>query len=533
MTAAQNSGLNAGAIGLLLVAAAVLLTLALSTAQSFIGARVGSDHAVHVFLADGIRRNGHRLYVTIPRLLNTCHCAAVPLYIHWAVSHFRASAVYWAERLLNPTVNTLHVAVFGALAFAAARWQGLPLAWAGLATCAFALTPQFFHALSARNFGLSARGTGLLVLTLFLAAAWGVEAGASPFVCWTALTVLGWLVWGFSTFASQALCLVSLLLLVTTGRWVPLAGAALGLALFVALHPKYSLSYLRHTLRFIRTYATELAPVYILARRQSIWRDLVWDIWQRLRGGLAAGLRYAYENSVIVVVLLNPLLLLACASAIGLAPSAGGLLGFAGAVALAGALAVVLTSFRATRFLGEPERYAEAVAPWAALSGAQVLFAWGGLTPLAVLVGVFLLVDLLQLVASKLLLNYVSGNDVGLAEVEAAVGRELGDAVRFSSNNEHFTKMLMKNPWQFAYCLAAGQDYAGLKMQQIFSAFPMVRREACERVAATYRVNACLLDRKLYDTLFDERPASLRGMRTAFESARFRLLILDWADAPA
>ena len=213
--------------------------------------------------------------------------------------------------------------------------------------------------------------------------------------------------------------------------------------------------------------------------------------------------------------------------------AAGGFFGFAGAVALAGALAVVLTSFRATRFLGEPERYAEAVAPWAALSGAQVLFAWGGLTPLAVLVGVFLLVDLLQLVASKLLLNYVSGNDVGLAEVESAVARELGDGTRFSSNNEHFTKMLMKNPWRFAYCLAAGQDYAGLKMQQIFSAFPMVRREACERIAATYRVNACLLDRKLYDTLFDERPASLRGLRTAFESARFRLLILDWADAPA
>ena len=143
----------------------------------------------------------------------------------------------------------------------------------------------------------------------------------------------------------------------------------------------------------------------------------------------------------------------------------------------------------------------------------------------------FLLVDLLQLFASKLLMNYVAENDVGLADIEAAIAQRLGTNVRFSSNNEHFAKMLMTNDWQFACCLAAGQDYAGLKMQEIFSAFPMVRRQACERIASTYRVNACLLDRRLYDTLFDTAPPSLRGISTAYESARFRLLILDWSDA--
>lgn len=513
--------------------AGVVLAFLLSTAQSLIGARVGSDHAVHVFLVDGIRRNGHRLYVTIPRLLNTCHCAALPLYIHWLVSHFRGAAVYGSERLLNPVVNTLHVLVFAALAMIVARLDGLPTAWIGLATCAFALTPQFFHALSARNFGLSARGTGLLLLTLFLLAAYGVEAGAMAPWCWAALVVLGWLVWGFSTFATQAVCIISVLLFVISGRYVPMLGSALGLALFIALHPKYSLSYSRHTLRFIRSYATELAPVYVLSRRQSIWRDLVWDIWQRFGNGFKPGFRYAYENSVLVVVLLNPLLVLACASVLWTARPTSTFLAFSSSVALAGGIAVVLTSFRPTRFLGEPERYAEAVTPWAVISGAYSLQLIGGTSSMVVLVLLFLLIDLLQLCASKLLLNYVAENDVGLADIEAAIAQRLDGNVRFSSNNEHFTKMLMKNGWHFAYCLAVGQDYAGLKMGEIFSAFPMVRREACERIASTYRVNACLLDRKLYDTLFDVPPPSLRGISTAFESARFRLLILDWSDSPS
>ncbi len=516
-------------IGPILIVAAVLLALALSTAQSLISVKIGSDHPVHAFLIDGIRRNGFRLYVKIPRLLNTCYCAALPLYLHWIVSHFRGAVVYSAERLLNPVVNTLHVVVFAAIAI---QVEGLTTLWVGFATLAFALTPQFFHALSARNFGLSARGTGLLLLTLFFFVAWGVETDANASWSWGALAVLGWLVWGFSTFATQALCIISLILLVTTARWVPLAGTLLGLALFIALHPKYSLSYLRHTLRFIHTYAIDLAPVYILSRRKSIWRDLVWDIWLRLGKGLSSGFRYAYENSVLVVLLLNPLLMLGSAYAILVVNPDNAFIAYCSSIALAGAIAMVLTSFRPTRFLGEPERYVEAVTPWAVISGAFTLQALSGISALVALVSIFVFVDLLQLYASTVLLKYVTENDVGLAEIETVIARRLGDNVRFSCNNEHFSKMLIKNEWHFAYCMAAGQDYAGLKMQEIFSPFPIVRREACERIASTYRVNACLLDRNFYDTIFEQPPASLRSISIAYESPRFRLLILNWDEAP-
>lgn len=509
----------------------VALGFTLSLLQAFIGARVGSDHPVHVFLTRAIRSNGNRLFVRIPDLLNTCYCAAMPLYLHLLVSRFRDRVVFWLERLLNPTVNALHVVVFALIAEMASRQQALPSGFVGLATCTFALTPQFFHALSARNFGLSSRGSGLLLLTLFFLVVYAVEARLAPGWGWPCLALLAWLIWGFNTFAQQTLCIFSVLLLLA-GRPTSLLGGILGLAVFVALHPAYSVSYLRNTLRFIRTYARELAPIYILKRRTSIWRDLVWDIWRRFEAGPAAAIRYAYENSIVVVALLNPLVLVGAWMALSQGP-AEGLVAHGARMSLMGFAVVLLTSFRATRFLGEPERYAEVVTPWATLAAVSMIGSLAGAAAMIGIVVVFLSLDALQLLASRMLLKRVAGGELGLIEIERAVSERFGDAVRFCSNNEQITKKLMQNDWKFAYYLAAGQDYAGLSASEVFSTFPFLRKESCELIAATYRVNACLLDREAYETIFDPPPASLLGMTTLWESDRFRLLMLDWMPAPS
>ncbi len=516
-----------------LVCAGLALTLALSARQAFIGARVGSDHPVHVFLTRNIRDSGFRLFVRIPRLLNTCHCAAVPLYMHWVVSHFRPAAVYWCERLLNPVINTVHVALFAAVALLAARQAGLPPLFVGLATCAFALTPQFYHALSARNFGLSSRGTGLLLLTLFFLAAWAVESGFEPALSWPALVLSGWLVWGFSTFAQQALCILSVILSLMERSYVPVAGSLLGLALFIGIHPRYSLGYLRHTLRFIRGYRRELAPIYILAARRSIWLDLFHDLWVKARGDVQSRVRYAYGNSLLIVLLLNPLTVVAAWAALAHALPPAGLISYAAKMALAGTIAMLLTSLRATRFLGEPERYVEVVTPWTVLCAVHVLFRLHDWALLWTAIVSFLLLDLAQLRISRLLLRHVGGQSIQLAAIETAVRDRLPRGVRFCSNNEHFTKMLMQNDWQYAYCLAVGQDYCGMNVQQAFTACPRLRREACQRIVSTYRVNACLLDRTVFETLFDQPPPGLRAISVAYESPRFRLMILDWAESAA
>ena len=81
-----------------------------------------------------------------------------------------------------------------------------------------------------------------------------MESGIFWVGAWVSLISLGWLIWGFSTFAQQALCIISAILVVTSGHFIAFSGALLGLILFIAVHPAYAIGYLKHTLRFIRTY---------------------------------------------------------------------------------------------------------------------------------------------------------------------------------------------------------------------------------------------------------------------------------------
>jgi len=515
-------------IDAVLIAVSVSVALALSVSQSLISARIGSDHPVHLFLTRSIRDNGYRMFVRVPRLLNAAYCGALPQYLHWILAHMGRAALRRSERLLNPVVNTMHVALFAVAAWFAARSAGLPAIYIGLATCAFALTPQFYHALSARNFGLSSRGVGLLLLTLFFCAAYAAQSELAALPSWAALALFGWLIWGFSTFAQQALCIISVILLLMARMWVPATGALLGLAIFISLHPRYSLGYLWHTLRFNATYRRELAPIFMLSVRRSIWRDLVFDIWKKLPRNLTTGVHYAYGNAVLIVLLLNPLAPIAAAAVLTGALPRQGFLGYAGQLALAGLVAMLLTSFRATRFLGEPERYVEAMTPWMVLAAAAVLYSHGLQTLLALTAPLFLLIDLAQLQASNMLLKHTASQALQLRDVEQAIDQRLAGGVRFCCNNEHLTKLLMRHDWDFAYCLAVGQDYCGMKLQEAFSSFPLLRRSACELIVKTYRINACLLDRQVFESLFDELPRGLRSASVAYESPRLRLLILDW-----
>jgi hypothetical protein len=176
----------------------------------------------------------------------------------------------------------------------------------------------------------------------------------------------------------------------------------------------------------------------------------------------------------------------------------------------------------------------EVIAPWAVLFGAHALFsaapAFGlsGIEGLMLLAGLFLFLDLAQLAASKILVNFAGRQAPKLGAIERAIEERWGEGARVCCNNEHFTKMLMQHDWQYAYCLAVGQPYAGMTIGEAFSSFPILRPEACRRIAERLRINACLLDRKEYEVLFDTPPVGLKSLEVAYESERFRLLFLEW-----
>lgn len=516
------------------VMAATATAFALAARQAWLNSGIGSDTPVHAFLISALRKSRLRLFTRIPGLLNEVHCAALPLYLHWIFALLPNAAVAPASRLLNPVVNAMHVLLVATIALFAFRAGRGGLEIVVATAWLYALTPQFYHALSARNFGLSARGLGLIQLTAFLFGALLAESTGSPWA-WALLGIAAYLVWAFSTFGAQSMVILSLFM-VCLGHWLPACGALLGLGMFIAVHPRYSFSYLKHTLAFIHTYAVDLAPVYTLAKRFSLWRDLVWDIWLRVARDPAAGIRYAYENSLLIAVMLNPLLIVAAGARIFLAEPDNAAIAFAADVALCGVAATLVTSFRPTRFLGEPERYAEATAPWGAICGTAYLTAQFGAKGVLLAAALFLVLDMLQLGASRIFQRHMAKKTLGLESVHAAITRAIPTRIRLSGNNEQFTKRLLTSDWEFVYCMAVERNYCGISLSEAFTEYPFLRRAALERIVEQYRINACVLDRNQYDTLFDEPPNSLRASRIIYESEELRVLFLDWSanfDTPA
>lgn len=507
------------------------LAFAIATVQSFMGSRIGTDHPGHVFLVRAIRHNGYRLFVKIPRLLNDAVIAALPLYLHAVFARLGERAMFWAERLLNPAMSALQIAIFAALLTQS------PISGAGVlpfpavltAVACFAFTPQFYHALSARNFGLSARSIGLVALTPYFYAAWRIGMQGDDVAWWLAGLAAAFAIWAFSTFAAQAMVIVGILLAILTGQVAAAVLALGGLAIFVAVHPRYSLGYLRHTLEFIAAYRKEMAPVSILLRRPSVWRDLVWDIPLALVRGPVAGLKYAYENPVLVVALLNPLALAAVYARLSgeLAP---GLARFAGDVSVAGLAAMLATSLRPTRFLGEPERYVEATTPWSALAAAGWIASRWGVEAIEAVAALFVILALAQLGLFRILFRYLNARPLDIDGACAAVTAFAPGGVRFAGNNEHFTKLFLFNDWDFAYCIAHGRGYAGMTMDQAFERHPVLRPEAFERILATYRINACVIDRSVGHVPFRSPPAELESTELLHTTDALAVYGLTWRD---
>jgi hypothetical protein len=159
---------------------------------------------------------------------------------------------------------------------------------------------------------------------------------------------------------------------------------------------------------------------------------------------------------------------------------------------------------------------------------AHDIFERAGMPVLIWLLAVSMVVDFAQLTASSILLKRVAERAPALERIESIIEMRWGTGARVCSNNEHYTKMLMQHDWKYVYCFAVGQPYCGMPIAQAFSRFPVLRREACERIVEQFRINACLLDREAYDALFENVPSALTSMSVAYETDRFRLLFLEW-----
>ena len=502
----------------------LLISLIISIYYTSLLCGKGSDHPVHIFLVNVIRESNHRLFNRVPRILNEAYCGAYPLFLHWVLSFFSLHTIDTVARILNPSINLALVL----LLYSIMESHKILYSIFGLTCLIFILTPQFYHAGNARNFGISSRPIGLILFILYSFLIYNLNVSFSLRIFLGSIFV-GYLIWGFNTFAQQTMILFGIIWGLVFHNWIMLGLAFLSIVPFIILHPKYSISYLKHTVLFIKTYATDIADVYILKSRYSIWRDLIYDVWIRIRKFTQKDLYYIYNNSFLVILFLNPLIFIA--SFVGLSGySQNSLLIYCSRMALLGLLLFILTSFRSTRFLGEPERYVEMVTPFSTIAAVFYIMNTFGLHMIVYLIIYFVIMTLLQLIVAYLIKENASHVNISsICQItKDIVGREFQtEDVRFCSNNEELTKYFMTEKWCFARSWSPEVDLGGEKYRNFFSQFPMVRKQPFENILTEYKINLCLLDKNNFHDIFI-RDLDHNRIHIICDSEYFRLYHLKW-----
>ena len=452
---------------------------------------------MHVFLINVIRENRFRLFQTVPRIVNPSFCGAYPLFLHWVLALAGPRIIPFASLTLNATLNAALVAMtFLALHSALGPDDALrPII--GPTTLSLALLPQLYHALSARNFGISARPVGLVLFAATAFMSYAAESGHGA--AWVGGILVAYAIWGTSTFGLQMLLLSGLIMGVVFQHWGLLALTAGGGGVFIVLHRGFALRYIQHTVLFSLTYARELAPLFILERRFSIWRDLVTDILATFRREpFMPAVRYAYENAVLIAVLLNVVALIAAYSLlVDSGTVLSGLPLFAAQLSATAVILFVATSFRRTRFLGEPERYLEMSAPFSVLAAMAFLQASGDGAVVWGLLMYFALATAAQFTIARMVRRAVAGRSGDLDTLSAAIDAHCppGTTVRLAANNDETQKYFMTRPWSFVRFWSYEEPFAGYRVRSAFKPFPVLKTAVVEAAIRAYDANYCLMER--------------------------------------
>ena len=458
-------------------------------------AGTGSDHFFHAYYVDLLRRGGRKLLYAFPNFLNPTP-AVDPQYFHWLLSFARGPGqLLFLSRVINPLFSVLSLAVFAALL--AVESPVAPVPW-GVKVLLLAFTPHFQHASNARNYGLSSRGLGLLLFLLFSVCAYYAGAGSWGWLAGAA--ACAWLIVGSNIFALQSILLFSAVFLVVFRQPAMAAATLAGLALFLALHPRYGRHYVRRLWGYWALYADVLAERFILLRHPSVWREWLVEIPAKWRQKPSAAVWYAYENSLLILVGFQPLALVAALAwaAPGGAASAFDL--FAGRMASASLILFAATSFRPTRFFGSPERYVEMAIPFATALGADALYRAGGWLPVAACAVYAVALSVFQPWMNVFRRKKTAAADERqdfFRSVRERVDRDAAGApVRFITNNGEWGKYLVHPDWQYVFFWPTVRDVGGIPIDELIEYYPFIRTDAVERLMDRYAVNYCLMDRK-------------------------------------
>ena len=473
----------------------------------------GTDHCFHVTLIEQIRRNRNR-FVSEHGFLLIRPEVIYPQLVHWFLS-------------LLPSRGSIRAGTYLSVAFSLlSTWALIGFAWvihpdlSGFTTLpvhqfimlvllVYVLTPYSYSVSNAKNMGMSGRGIGLFCCELYLYLMVLHLVGHGSWLLIPALLAVLFILVA-NIFAMQYILFSAPVLAILLRDWWFLVIPLIALVLFLLLFRRYAVRYLIGQWHHKRFYSKHLAERYILRIRPSIWRDLIRDFWVIALGGFkrtesgASALAYFYTSPIVILVLgipaLSVFVILGTRAILG--SETGSVvttfpLALLSGIVLVGLALFVATSFRKTRFLGEPERYVEV-----------------GIGALSILVTVLLVphpVWYLLLIGFSFLylaLNFLAYFRVlRKGKVTAAVQRIMqmreqlyglldpdDPPSRLLSNDTEIARSLMDLRLKVFWGITMSERMGGMTYHEIFSTYSIIRPEAMAGLARSFEVDFVVVD---------------------------------------
>lgn len=320
----------------------------------------GSDHYFYLKLIDFIKKSGHKFVKenTYVEFSEKNFCA--PQLFPWILS-FLPQKVYTENYkyigIAVKLIEILALNIFLLFLYERLKFDEIVFLYTNIIVNIF---PLSYAVWNAKNSGVSARGIGLVAgqIYTYLIVAYILT---NNMVLLFALFAMVFVIMLLSQMATQYV-LLSLPFFVLFFK-IPeiIAFPFLAFCLFYVIMPQVAKNYIIGQYNHKRNYALFLAIIFILKSRHSIYRDFIYDFWVKLKGDFFKGLSYIYFNPIIEIIYGMPFLWL-----VVYAGSENQLNNESKALfyTILSVLAVFfLITFRATRFLGEPQRYLEFIIP--------------------------------------------------------------------------------------------------------------------------------------------------------------------------
>jgi len=270
----------------------------------------------------------------------------------------------------------------------------------------------------------------------------------------------------------------------------------LGLLFTVAINIKYFIFYFKMQLQHKTFYSKKLADQFILKVRYSIWRDFIYDFWIKPKN--KSFILYIYNNPVIQALFGFPLLIFFIINFVSnyeniyYIKNNGKVLLFFVPVLLC-FFAFIITSFRRTRFLGEPQRYLEFSTPF--------------LVVLLItnyhenILGVYLsfLLFLISLLTVYILKNKISDikniKEISLYKIKDYITNKskIEKSVIFC-NNLNITKKLLDTNNSFFWGMPVNEAIGNYNYKNVFDEYPIVSNDIIPELIDSFKVDTVIID---------------------------------------